>query len=260
MKLGVVSDIHGNLAALQAVRAALQAEGCDAIVNLGDCLSGPLQPAETAALLMADGWPTVAGNHERQLLRARARPLPDPATSDGYAALQVSDAQAAWLAGLPAHRWLDAEVLLVHGTPADDLQFWLETVTPDGLRMASADEVRARLEAGPLQAGRAALVLCGHTHVPRAVRCGGTLVVNPGSVGLQAYDDAHPHPYRVETGSPDARYAVVERTSAGWTARLCSLPYDHAAASATAARRGRADWAYALATGRLPAAAATIAA
>jgi hypothetical protein len=108
-------------------------------------------------------------------------------------------------------------------------------------------EIDARL--GPVDAQ---LVACGHTQVPRVVRAsGGQLIVNPGSVGLQAYDDIHPHPHVVETGSPDARYAVVERRATGWTAMLVSVPYDHAGMAALAMANGRPDWAAALATGRL---------
>ncbi|RYY32762.1 MAG: metallophosphatase family protein, partial [Sphingomonadales bacterium] len=66
--LAVLSDIHGNLPALEAVIADAQAAGATRFVNLGDSLSGPLWPAETAALLMRLDWSTIAGNHERQLL------------------------------------------------------------------------------------------------------------------------------------------------------------------------------------------------
>ena len=55
MRLGVIADIHGNLLALEAVLAKLDDLGVDRIVNLGDCASGPLWPAETAALLRSRG-------------------------------------------------------------------------------------------------------------------------------------------------------------------------------------------------------------
>ena len=110
-------------------------------------------------------------------------------------------------------------------------------------------EIDARL--GQVDA-RVQLVACGHTHVPRVVRAsGGQLIVNPGSVGLQAYDDVHPHSHVVETGSPDARYAIVERLATGWVSTLISVPYDHASMAALAMSNGRPDWASALATGRM---------
>jgi predicted phosphodiesterase len=262
MKLAVVSDIHGNLPALQAVAADIGREGVDQVVNLGDILSGPLLPAETADWLMAQGWTTIWGNHERQLLEVLDGPPSgvDPQTSDGYAATQVQPYHVQWLRSLPRTHRLASGVLLVHGTPGSDLVYWLETTTPDfgrhgatGMRPATGDEIRERLAGA-----RVDLVLCGHTHVPRAVHCDGTLIVNPGSVGLQAYEGRHPHVHHMENGSPDARYAIVERVGGRWHARLCSVPYDFGAMAALAQRNGRPDWAYALTTGRMPPAGPTI--
>ena len=76
--------------------------------------------------------------------------------------------------------------------------------------------------------------------------------MNPGSVGLQAYDDAHPFEHVIENGSPDARYAIVERLSSGWSAALIAVPYAHETMAALADARGRPDWAHALRTGRMP--------
>lgn len=252
MKLAVLSDIHGNLPALQAVLADMAKQGVDQTVNLGDSLSGPLQPAETADLLMAQGLVTIRGNHERQVLDLLDRAVPlDPLDTDGYTAAQLQPPHIAWLRSLPASLWLAPDVLMCHGTPHSDLQYWLETTEPGlgqghatGMRPATQQEVVVRL--GDV---RASLVLCGHTHVPRAVQVGPTLVVNPGSVGLQAYDDVHPHPHVVEVGTPHARYAVVQRTKCGWNVDLRAVPYDHMVQADLAARRGRPDWAHALRTG-----------
>ena len=72
MTIAILSDIHGNIAALDAVLADIAARGVTRIVNLGDILSGPLFPGETADRLMAMNLPTIAGNHERQLLTGAA--------------------------------------------------------------------------------------------------------------------------------------------------------------------------------------------
>ena len=75
-------------------------------------------------------------------------------------------------------------------------------------------------------------------------------MVNPGSVGLPAYEDVHPHPHHVENGSPDARWALVERDRHGaWHVQLRTTPYDWRPAFARAEANGRGDWADALASG-----------
>jgi Icc-related predicted phosphoesterase len=71
MRIAAISDIHGNLAALDAVLADIAVRGVDLTVNMGDIVSGPLDPAGTAERLMALDLPTISCNHERQLLTQR---------------------------------------------------------------------------------------------------------------------------------------------------------------------------------------------
>lgn len=252
----VVSDIHGNLPALDAVIAEITAAGVQAVVNLGDTVSGPLWPAETADRLIALGWPTIAGNHERQLLAGSVASM---GASDAHAAARLTAAHRDWLAALPPTRWLSRDLFCCHGTPDDDLRYLMESVTPDeglhgstGLRAASAGEIDQRLAASATQLTPATLLLCGHSHVPRVMHQGALGLVNPGSVGLQAFDDDHPHAHRAETGSPLARWALVERAGGGaWRVQLRATPYDVEAAARQAECNGRGDWADALRTGRV---------
>jgi predicted phosphodiesterase len=255
MKLAVISDIHGNLNALQEVLADADRAGVDHIFNLGDTLGGPLESARTADLLMQRHIPMIAGNHERQLLTLPPSQLN---RSDACTASEINAAHRAWLVGAVPNQWLSDEVFACHGTPASDLEYWLETITNDfgqhglpGMRAATQAEVEQRLGNGA-HADKATLILCGHTHVPRVVQVrGGITVVNPGSVGLPAYDDTHPFKHYVETGSPHARYAVVEKTPHGWRTELRSVPYDVEPMARLAEQRGRPDWAIALRTGRM---------
>lgn len=243
MRIAFVSDIHGNLPALQAVVADIAQRGVDRVINLGDSLSGPLLPEETAQYLMAQDWLHLAGNHERQLLD---RPLERMSAADAHARLRLSEPSLQWIAAQrPTHR-LDDEIVLCHGTPRSDLAYFLETVTPLGLRLATADEIAGRRGDTP-----ARLIACGHSHQPRALRApDGCLLLNPGSVGLPGYEDDHRHPHRVENGSPDARYAMAERGSDGlWRAELRAVPYGFQAMAELARRNGREDWAVPLATG-----------
>lgn len=255
MRIAAISDIHGNLPALDAVLADIAAAGADLTVNLGDILSGPLWIAETAERLMALGLPTIRGNHERQvLMQARERMGP----SDAFAADRITPKQREWLQSLPATLALSDEVFCCHGTPGSDLQYFVETVVPGfvrsvapGLRAASQAEALERA-GDTLRGVPHGLILCGHTHVPRVVRLAdGRLVVNPGSVGLQAFDDDHGHPHVVENHSPHARYALLSRRPQGWQVELRAVPYEHERAAAFAETNGRPDWADALRTGRV---------
>lgn len=241
MRIALVSDIHGNLAALEAVAADIRRRGADQVVNLGDNLSGPLLPRETAQWLMASGWLSLAGNHERQVLELRPG---HGGPSDQYAHAQLTEAEFSWMRTLKPWARLSEEVFLCHGSPRSDHEYLLETLDGSTLRLATPGEIAQRL-AGE----QAPVIACGHTHVPRAVRLGSRLLVNPGSVGLQAYSDDHPVHHTVQGGTPDARYALVEQRGNAWQCEHIAVPYGHEAMAKLARQRGRPDWEQALLTG-----------
>lgn len=241
-RIALVSDIHGNVAALEAVLADLDSRGVTTVVNLGDHVSGPLWPRETAAALMARGWPSIRGNHDRMVTDDPPASL---GPSDAFAAAAIDDAQRAWLTALPATLALPAHGLfLCHGMPTDDRLYLLESPVGGRLVAARPDQIGTRLGdvATPI-------VACGHSHIPRVVHHGATLVVNPGSVGLPAYEHTGAHPHVSEVGSPLARYALLEQHADGPRVVLIALPYDAEAAATRAEANGRPDWAHALRTG-----------
>ncbi|MBH0236914.1 metallophosphoesterase family protein [Methylobrevis albus] len=245
MRIAVLADIHGNLAALEAVLADLRGESPDLVVNLGDCLSGPLAAGATADRLISENWLTVRGNHDRVLLTGDRAAM---GSWDGPAFDDLAPRHFDWLRGLPETAAVD-EVLLCHGSPASDTTYLLETPRADGPALRPPADIVADL-AGVT----AKVVLCGHSHTPRAVwLADGRLVVNPGAVGIQAYRDDHPCDHLMETGSPHARYALVERGPSGWTASFRLVAYDWDDAAQRAAAAGAADWVGPLRTGRAPA-------
>jgi putative phosphoesterase len=240
--MAVVADIHGNLRALEAVLVDLSKYSPDIIVNLGDHLSGPLQAADTADLLMQETYPQIRGNHDRQLLD---RPPEKMGASDRAAFEQLNSRHKAWLKSLPATQTVGEDILLCHGSPDNDLEYLLENIVGDGVQLSPPDQIRSRLGNSAFS-----LVLCGHSHLPRTVLLpGGVWIVNPGSVGLPAYDDTWTAPHYVETGSPHARYAIIDRDRKNFRVNLIAVDYDWEAASREAAQSNRPDWACALATG-----------
>ena len=106
MRIAVISDIHGNLVALEAVLADIAKRGADQIINCGDLCNAPLWPRETFDLLETLKLPTVRGNHDRWAVE------PDRASSSGpdgdrdlgAGARELSPATRGFLAELPP-RW-----------------------------------------------------------------------------------------------------------------------------------------------------------
>ncbi len=245
MTIAVIADIHGNAPALEAVLADIDSQGIRDIVNLGDHLSGPIDPARTADLLMAREIVSIRGNHDRALLTL----TPDAMiATDRFTHAALDGRHRAWLQSLPPTRHLqDHGLFLCHGTPESDLVYWLEDLTSDGV-VHRADAARIeRLAAGV----EAPVLLCGHTHIPRLVTLSdGRIVLNPGSVGSPAYEDDAPVAHKVETGTPRASYALIDRHADGRTdVTFRLIAYDHASAARLAEQNGRPDWARALSTG-----------
>ena len=240
MRLAILSDVHGNLVALEAVLADLRTRAPDATVNLGDCATGPLWPAETWALLRSIDLPTVRGNHDRWLAEA---PPERMSASERYSHDALDAAARAALGALPPTLRLDGDVLAVHGTPASDAEYLLEELVDGRLARATAATVGRRLGDAA-----ASLVLCGHSHTANVVQATGCLVVNPGSVGFPRYA-GNAAPELEEAGACHARYAVATRRGGRWSVELVALAYDWERVAARARANGRAEWAAAFLRG-----------
>jgi putative phosphoesterase len=239
MRLAVVADIHGNVLALERVADDLRKRKVDRVVNLGDCVSGPLWPRETVELLMSLGWPTVGGNHDRWVTDwPRERQYP----GDAYACSAIGPVGKEWLKSLPSALEFE-DVVAIHGRPDDDNAYLLENVEHGRLVRAADKEIRERL--GTVRAG---VVLCAHSHLARQVAFDGRHIVNPGSVGQPAYADPTPPAHVSESGSPNACYSIVDRDE-NTTIENVVVEYDHFAAAKRAADNGSPAWAHFLSTG-----------
>ena len=232
MRVAVISDVHSNRLALEAVLEDIVRHGVDATFNLGDMVSGPLEPNWTADILMDLDIPTVRGNHERNLIENPPDKL-DPI--DRFAQAQMESRHRIWINDIPPTMSLLDDVFLCHGTPTSDNDPWLDSWW-DGRTVTTPDEATVAAKAEGFDYP---VLLCGHTHIPRAVRLrDGRLIVNPGSVGLQ-----------LNHGSPDARYAIVERRDGKYYPSFYAVPYDHFAAARQAEANGFPQWRDALVTG-----------
>lgn len=199
MRVLVVADIHGNRAALEAIR-----EPCDVCVCVGDLVDYGPDPAWCIEWVRANATHCVRGNHDHgvaqnvevhgvggfRFLTAITRPLSVAA---------VSPSQRVYLAELPTMLTVSLggkKFLLVHATPRDPMD---EYAPPE------VDFWKPRLAGLNVD-----FVLAGHTHVPYALRTGGITVVNPGSVGMG------------RDGDPRASFALID----GDDVQLKRVSYD----------------------------------
>src|ERR1700716_2532201 len=165
MRFAAIADVHGNYLALEAVIAAIHAPNIDEIVNLGDMASGPLDARRTMDALMALDAVHVLGNHDRYLID---RPPEKMGSWDRPAHAQLDAGHLDWLRSVPPTLVFRDQVFLCHATPDSDEIYWLETVLPDGnVRTSSLEAIEKAAERISQR-----LILCGHTHIARAVRLG----------------------------------------------------------------------------------------
>jgi len=171
--IATLYDIHGNLAALEAVLAEIPADAT--IVVGGDIAAGGDQPAETLERLRALGdrvvW--VRGNADRELYPGEETLAPADFLDTARTAL--TDEQIAFLHGLPPAVQID-RVLYCHATPRNDLDVFTER-TPEAQIASLFSDVDADV------------VVCGHVHVQFEREIAGKRVVNSGSVGMPYEDE-----------------------------------------------------------------------
>lgn len=211
MKLGIISDVHGNYEALKAVLRELNREGVNGIINAGDNVGYSAFPNECIELFKAEGIEGVMGNYDEAV--AFSKPVCGCGYKDqevariGHLSLtwtqeNVNDETREYLSGLSRQLEFESpagKVLVMHGG-LEDLTQWI-TEKNEGLLKEIALKTEARL------------VIMGHTHKPFVKEIDGTTFVNPGAVG------------RPFDGDPRASFAIVEIMDS-FNIRLKRIEYD----------------------------------
>ncbi len=209
VRLAIVSDIHGNLAALEAVIADLEVQAPDLIVHGGDLsVMGP-RPAEIIDLVRELGWAGVLGNTDEILYDRSSQPEQESRapklrdwlrilfeTLSPWARARLSEEQIRWLRELPREGRRE-DLLLLHAAPAD---LWRAP-------MPEATDLEFAQTYGGLQAS---LVVYGHIHRPFVRASDGLTVANSGSVGLPYDGDWRPSYLLVDDGVPSVRRVTYD--------------------------------------------------
>ncbi len=248
-QLAVLSDIHGNRWALEAVLEDIKQREIKHIVNLGDCFYGPLDPGGTAQILVGLDIPTVRGNEDRVIVETPGSEEISPTLQ--YVRESLKPEHFLWLQKLKMTAVVYEKFFMCHGSPQRDDEYLLVNVLETSVVRRKPGELTAALALSSQYPRYPEVFLCGHDHVPCSVYLPGQrLIVNPGSVGLPAYTDDLPYFHAMETGTPHARYSIISRSGDKWRVEDISIPYQWELAAKLAMQNGRPDWAKWLKTGR----------
>lgn len=210
MRFAVLSDIHGNLPALQAVFEDLARQGFDQLIVAGDYIGGP-QPVEAINLLLGYDPIMISGNSDTNLLKLRNGEAPKEwYDSHQFSLLRwannhVDDRTMEILQSLPEQQSIICSaadsIRIVHGSPRDQYESIFPLSAPDTLDVAFA-----QIEEN--------ILICGHTHVPWVIERSDRIGLNPGAVGGPL------------NGQAGANYAILEKGIDGWGVEHRSLSYD----------------------------------
>jgi len=245
-KFAVLSDIHSNVFALKAVVDDAKSKGVTTFINLGDILYGPIAPRATYDYLASLNAITISGNQDRQIYEARKAEIDSNPTMQ-FILNDLGKSPLSWIKELPFDLQISSDIYACHGTPSDDLVYLLEDISSGRPVVRTDSEILKQLDgiSSPI-------VVCGHTHTPRCVELStGQIVINPGSVGLQAYTDDEPNVHSMQNYSSKASYVTLQKETDGkWDIVFHKVTYDVQRAMSAAKMQGREDWVHFLSTGR----------
>jgi putative phosphoesterase len=209
--IGVISDVHANVLALEAALAALDRAGARTIICLGDMVGYGPAPNEAIDLLRTRNVHCTLGEADERIAFGFAKRSARAGVADQtieWAKSVLEPRHVEWLRGLPIQHRLD--------TPAGRIRSFHGTASDTSGRVDLQQDPRSLTRL--LQEHRCTVLACGGTHVPYFKRVSGVgWVLNPGSVGLSL------------NGEPGADYALVTIDDAGIGVRMDKIEYDYAA-------------------------------
>jgi len=246
MQIAILSDIHSNVYALQEVIKDIKSRNIEVVLNLGDMFYGPIEPRATYEIIRENKFINICGNQDRELLEASLDQLENNPTLK-YAYDDLGEDVLYWIQDLQFEKIIGGTYYMIHGTYFDDSQYLLEDVSNEEIKLRSDEEI-IRLTDNI----EAPFIFCGHSHIPRVHKLNsGQIVINPGSVGLQAYEDELPSKHKMENHTPDAAYSILTIEDNQYSVEQIRVAYDYEKAALKAEENGSADWAYSIRTGKV---------
>jgi predicted phosphodiesterase len=229
MRFGLMSDVHGNLPALRAVRSALADDGpLDSVIVAGDLLLGGGWPNEVWDVLTADGYVLVQGNTDAELAG-----LTEPVLDPGHPYQQAYTARFQWtlerIGGSIIRSLQNLPREYRVGTPAGDLL--VVHASPRGLDDRAGGPHNSAAEVNTAYAGTGASAIAfGHWHQSFVRPAPFALLVNVASVSIPL------------DGRSLAAYSVLTATPHGWIVEQRRVPYDRDEVTRAERERGIPEW------------------
>lgn len=219
MRIAVISDIHSNIYALNAVLNDIENRNIDLIACTGDLVGYGTRPNEVIDTIRKNKILTIMGNYDDAIGNKRIvcgcdYPDPKDASNAGlsmqFTAINTTEKNKKYLAGLPKELILNfsnKKIRLVHGSTRLINEYLKEN-------SEEAEEVMLDLEED--------ILICGHTHIPYSRYYGEKLIINAGSVG------------KTKTNNANANYVIIDIKNKGEVEKVCQcieveiveVPYD----------------------------------
>jgi len=235
MKAALISDIHGNIPALEAVYQSIKEKGISEVFNLGDSLYGPLWPEETACFIKNNNFISIIGNEDEDLIK-----YPQKNDTVKYTLSQLSESTISWLKKLP-YFYINNYLTLFHGSPNNIREYFLEKIYNGKIEIKTNEEISKNL--GNI---KTKYVGFGHSHLERILLIKDQILINAGSVGLPAFLDDTPK-HKVETYNNYAKYIVLDNKNV----EICYVEYNYKDACKKAIENNRIDWSRYIEYGRV---------
>jgi putative phosphoesterase len=222
MRIAIISDMHGNCIALDAVLADLQQTPIDRLVCLGDAVQGGPQPAQVTARLRELGWPVVMGNADAWLLTGEetgqeqisSERLLKMQSIREWSLSELSNDDRAFIAQFRSTVTVESKtgqsLLCFHGSPNSFDDVILPTLPEEAFQQLL----------GPYASS---ILTGGHTHLQQIRRIGDSFFFNPGSTGFAYSPQQDEKNFRAD---PWAEYAVLTVDSGSVYLELRRIPFD----------------------------------
>jgi putative phosphoesterase len=186
VKIALISDVHANIIALEAVLEDMKDRGIERILSAGDVVGYYPYPNETIAAFRRHDITSIQGNHDRAVLSVDTSGMnPAAVSAVDWTARHLSDDSFSYLRSLPPRTLLRIDGLSIavyHGAPFDDDYYLYEGEAQEGLLAMAGCE----------------LLVLGHTHEPFIKRFRSGTIMNPGSVG------------QPRDGDPESSYSILD--------------------------------------------------